>query len=67
MPASPGEAAAFLEGGNCRMLFVDSRYEAGFQREIERGGLRPALVTRVSGFNINGGRRLDIAAYAVRP
>jgi 4-amino-4-deoxy-L-arabinose transferase-like glycosyltransferase len=67
MPASPGDAAAFLKAGDCRMLFVDSRYEEGFRREIERAGVRPALVTRLRGFNINGGRRLEIAAYAVRP
>jgi len=67
MPASSSEAAAFLKAGNCRVLFVDSRYEDGFRREIERSGVRPALVTRLAGFNINGGRRLEIAAYAVRP
>jgi 4-amino-4-deoxy-L-arabinose transferase-like glycosyltransferase len=67
MPASPGEAAAFLKAGTCRMLFVDRRYEEAFRREIERAGVRPALLTRLSGFNINGGRRLEIAAYAVRP
>jgi hypothetical protein len=29
--------------------------------------VQPALSTRVTGFNINGGRRLDIGAYAVTP
>lgn len=67
MPASPGEAAAFLGAGSCRMLFVDARYEEAFRREAERTGVRPALATRLAGFNINGGRRLDIAAYVVRP
>jgi hypothetical protein len=67
MPVGPDEAADFLLGGHCRMLFVDSRYEEGFRREIERAGPPLALVARVRGFNINGGRRLEIAAYAVRP
>ncbi len=67
MPASAGEAAAFLKAGNCRMLFVDRRYEEAFRREIERAGIQPALVSRLSGFNINGGRHLEIGAYVVRP
>ena len=40
---------------------------AGFQAGSRaRSGLTPTLSTRVSGFNINSGRRLDIGAYAVR-
>ena len=37
----------------------------GFPSEAKRLEIVPALSTRVTGFNINGGRRLDIGAYAV--
>jgi 4-amino-4-deoxy-L-arabinose transferase-like glycosyltransferase len=59
------QAAAFLKGGACRLAFVEQRFEEAFQAEAERLGVRPVLSTRVAGFNINSGRRLDIAAYAV--
>ena len=61
------EAAAFLAGGPCRLAFVESRFEPAFRSEVERLGIAPALSTRVTGFNINGGRRLDLGAYAVSP
>jgi hypothetical protein len=61
------EAAGFLGGGGCRMAFVEQRFEEAFQSEAARTGLKPALSTRVAGFNINSGRRLDIGAYAVGP
>ncbi len=61
------EAAAFLAGGPCRLAFVESRFEPAFRSEVERLGIAPALSTRVRGFNINGGRRLDLGAYAVSP
>ncbi|MGO4571102.1 ArnT family glycosyltransferase [Microvirga sp. 2TAF3] len=61
------EASSFLRQGGCRMVFVEKRFEDAFRAENERLGLQPALSTRVSGFNINSGRRLDIGAYAVGP
>jgi hypothetical protein len=67
MLESGAEAASFLAGGPCRLAFVESRLEADFRTELDRLGIRPALTTRVTGFNINGGRRLDLAAYAVSP
>lgn len=60
-------AAAFLAGGDCRMIFVDGRFRAAFEAGVAALPARPALVTRVRGFNINGGRLLDIGVYAVRP
>jgi hypothetical protein len=59
------EAAAFLAGGRCRVAFVERRFEADFRNEASRLGLTPALSTRVGGFNINGGRRLDLGVYSV--
>jgi 4-amino-4-deoxy-L-arabinose transferase-like glycosyltransferase len=61
------EAARFLNGGTCRMVLVERRFEPDFQKEVAALGLRPALATRVTGFNINGGRMLDVGAYAMRP
>jgi len=59
------EASAFLEKSGCAMVFVDRRFEADFRAENERIGLVPALSTRVSGFNINSGKRVDIGVYSV--
>jgi 4-amino-4-deoxy-L-arabinose transferase-like glycosyltransferase len=61
------EAAAFLQGGGCRVAFVERRFEADFRAAAARAGLAPSLSTRVAGFNINGGRRVDIAVYAPAP
>jgi 4-amino-4-deoxy-L-arabinose transferase-like glycosyltransferase len=58
------EASAFLKQEGCRLVFVEGRFESDFRAENERLGQQPALSTRVSGFNINSGRRLDIGAYA---
>jgi hypothetical protein len=56
------EAAAFLAQPGCRVLFVDSRFEPAFLQAL---GDRPTRepVSRVPGFNINGGRRTDIGVY----
>jgi hypothetical protein len=58
------EASAFLRQGGCRLVFVEKRFEEDFRIANERLGQQPSLSTRVSGFNINSGRRLDIGAYA---
>ncbi|HEY8381742.1 MAG TPA: glycosyltransferase family 39 protein [Microvirga sp.] len=61
------EAAAFLKGQSCALVFVERRFDEAFRAEAARLGLSPALSTRVSGFNINGGRRLDLGAYRASP
>jgi 4-amino-4-deoxy-L-arabinose transferase-like glycosyltransferase len=58
------QASAFLREGGCRLVFVEKRFEEAFRNENQRLGQQPALSTRVTGFNINSGRRLDIGAYA---
>jgi hypothetical protein len=58
------EASAFLAQSGCRLVFVEKRFEQEFRAENERLGRQPSLSTRVAGFNINSGRRLDIGAYA---
>jgi hypothetical protein len=57
------EASAFLKRSGCGVVFVDSRHEGKFRAENERLGQAPGLSTRVSGFNINSGRRVDIGVY----
>ncbi|PTM42856.1 glycosyltransferase family 39 protein [Bosea sp. 124] len=57
-------AAAFLNPPGCRIVFVESRYMAGFQTALGQSGLTPRLVTTIRGFNLNGGRRLEMAVYA---
>ena len=64
MVDSGAQAAGFLRQGGCRVVFVEKRHEGDFRAENERLGQQPVLSTRVHGFNINSGRRLDIAAYA---
>lgn len=61
------EAAAFLAKGGCRLVFVDKRFDGDFRNEATRLGLKPALSTRVAGFNINSGRQTDIGAYWIGP
>ncbi|MGL4727120.1 MAG: ArnT family glycosyltransferase [Bosea sp. (in: a-proteobacteria)] len=58
------EAARFLNQPGCRIAFVTQREQPGFEAEASKIGLAPRLVTRISGFNINGGRRLDISVLA---
>ena len=61
------EAAAFLQNHECGLVFVEKRFEDSFREEAARLALAPALAARVSGFNINSGRKVDLAAYAVTP
>jgi len=57
-------AAAFLNQPGCRVALVERRHAASFEAAIAQSGLAPRLVTTISGFNLNGGRRLDMAVYA---
>jgi hypothetical protein len=67
MIEAPEDAARFLAPGGCRMIFVERRFEPAFLQAAAAIGVAPVVRTRVAGFNINGGRRLDIGAYVVRP
>lgn len=57
-------AAAFLNQPGCRVAFVEARYAAGFQTATAQSSLTPRLITTIRGFNLNGGRRLEMAVYA---
>jgi 4-amino-4-deoxy-L-arabinose transferase-like glycosyltransferase len=61
------EAAQFLQSRPCSIVFVERRFEESFRAEAARLHVEPALFTRIAGFNINSGRRLELAAYAVSP
>ncbi len=65
MVDSGAQASAFLGQGGCRVVFVEKRYEDEFRAESARLNQQPALSTRIQGFNINSGRRVDIAVYAM--
>lgn len=58
-------AAAFLGEGGCRVAFVEVRERENFEQVSARDGVPARLLTRVKGFNINGGRMLDIGVYSV--
>nr|WP_245411045.1 glycosyltransferase family 39 protein [Microvirga flavescens] len=61
------EAAAFLAKGGCRVVFVEKRFEDDFRAASARLKVSPALSTRVTGFNINSGRRADIGVFSTTP
>lgn len=73
---SPAEAASFLASGPCRVVFIDSRFDEEFRKNAEQNNvaMHPVLTRQqqgvkvnrtnlISGFNINGGKRLDIFIY----
>jgi 4-amino-4-deoxy-L-arabinose transferase-like glycosyltransferase len=59
-------AAAFMAEGSCRSAFVEQPYETLFLADL-RQAANVRLASRVAGFNINGGRRLDIGVYVTAP
>jgi 4-amino-4-deoxy-L-arabinose transferase-like glycosyltransferase len=67
------EAADFLKsdgslrGDACRLVYVEGRFASEFDAAVKAAGLAPNRVGTVSGFNINGGRRVDLSAYAATP
>ena len=61
------EAAAFLREGGCRLVLVEDRFSDGFSAAYGTSGPAPREVGRVSGFNINGGRPVEVSAYAALP
>ncbi|MDR7038998.1 4-amino-4-deoxy-L-arabinose transferase-like glycosyltransferase [Methylobacterium sp. BE186] len=64
---SGSDALAFLAGGGCRLVLVEARFAADLAAAAPVAAPLPVPVGQVSGFNINGGKRLDLTAYAVVP
>ena len=67
MAASGADAAAFLNQPGCRVAFVERRFAEDFKAALSGQATKPRLVTTVDGFNLNGGRRLEIAVFANSP
>lgn len=55
------EAAKFLAGEGCRMVFVEAKQEDSFLEALMDE--TPRLVGRIQGFNYSKGDQLDIALY----
>jgi hypothetical protein len=49
------------------VVFVERRFEPDFLTAASGAGAALAPSTRVTGFNINGGRRVDLGVYVVKP
>jgi 4-amino-4-deoxy-L-arabinose transferase-like glycosyltransferase len=64
MGADGSAAAAFLNQPGCRVALVEKRFQPDFQAAIAAAGIAPRLVTSIPGFNLNGGRRLEVAVFA---
>lgn len=56
-------AADFLKGGGCRVALVSNAEEPAFRARLVEIGATAPLLTRVSGFNINGGKRIEIGVF----
>jgi 4-amino-4-deoxy-L-arabinose transferase-like glycosyltransferase len=67
MAASGADAASFLNQPGCRVAFVESRFAEDFKAALSSQPTKPRLVTTINGFNLNGGRRLEIAVFARSP
>ncbi len=61
-----GERAAnFLADGACRVAFVEGRQLPMFNSRADDLGLAPRETAVVEGFNINGGRTLDMHVFTL--
>jgi len=58
--------AGFLGAGDCRMVFVERRFQAEFLRGLDASSVNPALNTRVRGFSLNERSAVDIGVYLAR-
>lgn len=67
MAASGKQAADFLNQPGCRVAFVEKRFADEFEAALVALPARPRQVTTIRGFNLNGGRKLDIAVFAREP
>ncbi|MCX5493658.1 glycosyltransferase family 39 protein [Kaistia dalseonensis] len=59
-----GERAAnFLGGGTCRVAFIEKRQLSGFSSRADDLGLTLKPLGVVKGYNINGGRMLELNVF----
>lgn len=64
MGADGAAAAEFLSQPGCRVALVEKRFAADFQAAVAKAGITPRVVTTIPGFNLNGGKRLEIGVFA---
>lgn len=57
------DAVNFIKPGTCRLVFVEKRFETDFLALLQNRGINGQTLARIHGFNINGGKKLEIAAY----
>ena len=55
--------ADFLQGAGCRMGFVAQNQKPIFEQAMQAKGMELKPVRDISGFNINGGKRLTVSLY----
>lgn len=67
MAASGEQAAAFLNQPGCRVAFVEKRFADDFKAALANAAVKPRLLTTIRGFNLNGGRRLEIGVFTNAP
>jgi 4-amino-4-deoxy-L-arabinose transferase-like glycosyltransferase len=53
----------FLRQGGCRLAFVESEFEADFNKRVQEAGLHYVAGPRIDGFNINEGRWIHFVTY----
>lgn len=63
MGADGGMAAAFLREPGCRVALVESRFLDSFRQGLAASGVAPRLLTTIAGFNLNGGKRIEMSVY----
>jgi 4-amino-4-deoxy-L-arabinose transferase-like glycosyltransferase len=57
------EAAEFLNNGNCRFAFIESRQERSFAQRADALAVRYAKGLRVEGINVSSGRPIAVTVY----
>jgi 4-amino-4-deoxy-L-arabinose transferase-like glycosyltransferase len=63
---SAAETATFLEKGGCRIALVSAKDEEVFKSTGVQRQTNVSLHERISGFNINGGRAVEMGVYSVQ-
>lgn len=61
--ADGAAAADWIRSGACRIAFLTAPEEVAFQQKLAGSPVQPQLLTRIAGFNLNGGKRLDIGVW----
>lgn len=61
--ADGAAAADWIRHGACRVAFINAPEEPAFLQRLAGDPRQPALFTRIKGFNLNGGKRLDIGVW----